>query len=1383
MTDTVNISDPNVVVAGVNPFSLTEGSATLSNVVVATFSDPGNPTGTTEDTSDYSATIAWGDGATDTATIVNNNNGTWSVKGSHTYVGDTINGQSEGAATITVTVSHDSTTPQTVTDTANISDPNVVVLGVNPFSLTEGAATLSNVVVATFSDPGNPTGTTEDPSDYSATIAWGDGATDTATIANGGIVNNNGTWSVKGSHTYVGDTINGQSEGAATITVTVSHDSTMPQTVTDTVNISDPPVVAAGNQTVSLVEGDSTGSVLLATFTDPGGLEEISDYSADIDWGDGTGTQLGAGVITLNGTTFEVRGSHSYAEESSSEHANNSPYQITITIHHDNTTPQVVTGSATVSDPAVIATAIDFIASRNLPYTNLAVATFTDPGGPEVLSDYSAIIDWGDGTSSIGVISGPDSNGVFTVTGDHTYEVDDTIFDKACVIQEPQAPDFFPVTVTINHEAAPATVVTGLATVVDAQVTVTVSPPGTLEDSHQALLYTFHRDSFIENMTVTFSVTGAADYYIDYYQTHAATFDGSMGSFSFDYGQYDYVIRLIPVADANIEGDEPITLTVLPGFNYLPALVGYFATGTIVEDDFAPDIDVDVSPDVLEDSCTALVYTITRSAVQSDFQLNNEPLTVNFTISGGATFGTDFTISGADTFDGSTGMGTITFGFGELTAAIVVHPKADTLVEGDESVVLTIDAGTDYLPGISNVAVGTIIEDDFTPEINLALTPGSVQEDGPTNLVYTLTRSAVQSALQLNTEPLTVNFKINGMATIGIDFMLSGHATFDPSTGLGTITFGFGQLTAKMVVDPKTDSLAESNENVDLTVLPGVGYDVGGSNFATGLILNDDINHAPTFNTGANQLILEDAGPQLIKSWAKSISAGNADIGQTVQFIVTNNNVALFSAQPAISPTGVLTYTAVANAFGTATVSVVLKDDGGTANGGLDTSVMKTFTITVQSVNDAPVVAPATLSILENTVNETIVGTAIAADSDMGDTIAAFTITGGNVGNAFKIDNLGVIRVANAANIDYETRHSYTLTIKATDNHGLAGSKPGELGTITINVVNQSFDLVIPAVGTDNTITVSKIGNNLVARRGLVDVITPTQLEDVTSLTIIGGSAKDTVVLDASLKLAGSPASHKFTGQIVVIGNGDNDKLDASAITVSTFGITFDGGIGSDTAIGGSGNDMLIGGDGNDSLSGGAGNDVLNGGRGDDQLLGGTGNDTYLFANTNAVETDTLTELPSAGVDVLDFSALTTAVTVKLTSETALATHLNRTVKTSATGVVKLAPNFENVSGGAGDDQILGNAAANSLLGGAGRDTIIGGAGNDTLRGGDDDDTLIGGLGVDSIFGDSGNDLGLGGRGGVARGGTGVKDAGDFLDAASLEIINEMFATVFAFEV
>lgn len=50
------------------------------------------------------------------------------------------------------------------------------------------------------------------------------------------------------------------------------------------------------------------------------------------------------------------------------------------------------------------------------------VAEFSDPAGPTSSSAYTATINWGDDTSAaLGSISGPDENGVFTVTGSHTY--------------------------------------------------------------------------------------------------------------------------------------------------------------------------------------------------------------------------------------------------------------------------------------------------------------------------------------------------------------------------------------------------------------------------------------------------------------------------------------------------------------------------------------------------------------------------------------------------------------------------------------------------------------------------------------------------------------------------------------------------------------------------------------------------------------------------------------------------------------------------------------------------------------------------------------------------------------------------------------------------
>src|SRR3990172_834242 len=115
------------------------------------------------------------------------------------------------------------------------------------------------------------------------------------------------------------------------------------------------------------------------------------------------------------------------------------------------------------------------------------------------------------------------------------------------------------------------------------------------------------------------------------------------------------------------------------------------------------------------------------------------------------------------------------------------------------------------------------------------------------------------------------------------------------------------------------------------------------------------VNDAPSFTAGGNQTVLEDAGPQTATNWATAIAAGPAnEAGQALDFIVSNDNNGLFSVQPAMAADGTLSYTPAPNANGTATVSVALHDNGGTANGGVDTSTMQTFTIALTAANDAP---------------------------------------------------------------------------------------------------------------------------------------------------------------------------------------------------------------------------------------------------------------------------------------------------------------------------------------------------------------------------------------------------------------------------------------------
>ena len=133
------------------------------------------------------------------------------------------------------------------------------------------------------------------------------------------------------------------------------------------------------------------------------------------------------------------------------------------------------------------------------------------------------------------------------------------------------------------------------------------------------------------------------------------------------------------------------------------------------------------------------------------------------------------------------------------------------------------------------------------------------------------------------------------------------------------------------------------------------GIDASAVQTFTITVTAQGVNHAPSFIKGADQTVLEDSGPRTVAAWATSVTAGPAiEAAQALDFIVTNSSPELFSTQPAVAPNGTLTYTPAANAFGSATVSVRLHDDGGTANGGSDTSGVQSFIINITPVNDTP---------------------------------------------------------------------------------------------------------------------------------------------------------------------------------------------------------------------------------------------------------------------------------------------------------------------------------------------------------------------------------------------------------------------------------------------
>jgi hypothetical protein len=121
--------------------------------------------------------------------------------------------------------------------------------------------------------------------------------------------------------------------------------------------------------------------------------------------------------------------------------------------------------------------------------------------------------------------------------------------------------------------------------------------------------------------------------------------------------------------------------------------------------------------------------------------------------------------------------------------------------------------------------------------------------------------------------------------------------------------------------------------------------------------------------------VLEDSGAAKIAGWLQAASPGpENEARQKVSFLVTSDNPKLFVKKPAISPDGTLTFTPAKNANGTATVTVVAKDNGGTAKGGRNTSEPQTFRILVTAVNDAPSFAKGkNLSVKDDAGAQTIV--------------------------------------------------------------------------------------------------------------------------------------------------------------------------------------------------------------------------------------------------------------------------------------------------------------------------------------------------------------------------------------------------------------------------
>ena len=476
-----------------------------------------------------------------------------------------------------------------------------------------------------------------------------------------------------------------------------------------------------------------------------------------------------------------------------------------------------------------------------------------------------------------------------------------------------------------------------------------------------------------------------------------------------------------------------------------------------------------------------------------------------------------------------------------------------------------------------------------------------------------------------------------------------------------------------------------------------VADDVGGLKIIDVTEFNNQ-NQTPIVTTSSTALSYIENATTVIDSAitisdVDSVNLANATISITSGF-VSSQDILSFTNQNGItgsynSTTGVLSLTGnttLAN-YQTALRSITYRNSSDNpttttrtisfrVNDGSLNSSLKTRNINITAVNDAPTnLSLSNINVAENKPIATEIGNFSSTDPDGNNTFTYSLIAGtGATDNA--LFTIAGNQLKTNAVFNFETKNSYSIRVKTTDQGGLFYEKQLTIG---VTDINENFTTT-----PQQDIIVLQNGDN---------IITSTFANLQQNDTIKGGTGTDTLIITAgTVNNSISIDTNNITNQLDIPGT---IALGFEQFDLSGFAgtVSFDG-----TA----GNDWIKAGAGNDDLTGGDGNDYLNGGTGADFLIGGKGNDTFVIDNIG----DIIGEGLNGGIDTVE-SAITW------------------TLKANLENLTLIGTSAINGTGNTLNNTLTGNTAANILTGGLGNDILNGGAGADTI---------IGGLGNDNLY-------------------------------------------------
>ena len=275
----------------------------------------------------------------------------------------------------------------------------------------------------------------------------------------------------------------------------------------------------------------------------------------------------------------------------------------------------------------------------------------------------------------------------------------------------------------------------------------------------------------------------------------------------------------VPTVDDSLdETNGSVTVTLNSGTGYSLHNTQNAATVTVNDND------------VTEVSFAAATSSAAEGSGTRTVRVNLSPvpataLTLNYTVSGTATSGTDYTSIGTS----------VSVTAGSSTVDISVPITDDSTDEVDETVIITLGAGSNYtINSAANVHTLTITDNDV-PAVFFGAAASSIGEGGGTKYVTVRISPAPATGF-------TVGYAVSGTATSASDYTA-------PS---GSFSVAVGQNTVTIPVAVTDDSVtSEGSETVILTLSYGSGYELGSRTVHTLSISDNDGTPTASFNTSS----------------------------------------------------------------------------------------------------------------------------------------------------------------------------------------------------------------------------------------------------------------------------------------------------------------------------------------------------------------------------------------------------------------------------------------------------------------------------------------------------------------------------------------------------